>query len=83
MATISKNIPTLTFAPPEGGTIASTAAKLTFVSSSELLNQFNNASDVGTWTVKVNNPDAQSSGSVSFTVTNAHRHLQLQAYRRL
>ncbi len=25
-----QNIPTLTFVPPEGGTIASTAAKLTF-----------------------------------------------------
>jgi GH25 family lysozyme M1 (1,4-beta-N-acetylmuramidase) len=57
--------------PPEGDTIPSTAAKLTFVSSSQITYQFNNTSDVGTWTVKVNNPDAQSSGMASFTVTNS------------
>ncbi len=61
---------TLTFAPPEGGTIASTAIKLTFVSSSQITYLFNNAGDIGIWTVRVNNPDGQSSGAVGFTVTN-------------
>ena len=60
---------TLTFFPPEGGTIASTASKLTFVSSSQISYQFNNANDVGTWAVRVNNPNAQSSNTVNFTVT--------------
>ncbi len=59
---------TLTFVPPEGGTIASTASKLTFVSSSQLSYQFNDGSDVGTWSVKVNNPGGQSTGTVSFSV---------------
>ena len=60
---------TLTFVPPEGGTIASTASKLTFVSSSQISYQINNLSDSGSWTVKVNNPDGQSSGTAIFTVT--------------
>ena len=64
-----QNGATLTFVPPEGGTIASTASKLTFVSASQISYQFNDASDVGTWSVRVNNPDGQSSGSISFTVT--------------
>ncbi len=60
---------TLTFDPPTGSNITSNSAKLTFVSSSKITYQINNASDVGTWTVKVNNPDGQSSGTASFTVT--------------
>jgi len=59
---------TLTFIPPEGGTIPSTASKLSFISSSQLSYQFNNANDVGTWSVRVNNPDGQSSDYVNFTV---------------
>ena len=60
---------TLTFDPPTGSNIGSTASKLTFVSSSQLVYQFNNGNDVGTWTVRVNNPDGQSSGTYGFTVT--------------
>jgi len=60
---------TLTFVPPEGGTIASTASKLTFVSSSQLSYQFNNLSDAGAWSVTVNNPDGQHSNAWNFTVT--------------
>ncbi|HKH47463.1 MAG TPA: IPT/TIG domain-containing protein [Thermoanaerobaculia bacterium] len=59
----------LTFDPPTGSNIGSTASKLTFVSSSQLVYQFNNGNDAGTWTVRVNNPDGQSSGTYSFTVT--------------
>jgi RHS repeat-associated protein len=59
---------TLTFFPPEGGTIPSTASKLTFVSNSQISYQFNNANDIGTWSVSVNNPSGQSSNTVSFTV---------------
>jgi hypothetical protein len=63
---------TLTFVPPEGGTIASTASKLTFVSSSQLTYQFNNGSDSGSWTVTINSPDGtQHSSTASFTVTAA------------
>ena len=60
---------TLTFVPPEGGTIASTASKLTFVNANQLSYQFNNLSDTGTWSVTVNNPDGQHSNTFSFTVT--------------
>ena len=59
---------TLTFVPPEGGTIASTASKLTFVSSNQLSYLFNDGSDVGTWKVTVNNPNGQHSNAWSFTV---------------
>jgi hypothetical protein len=48
---------TLTFVPPEGGTISSTASKLTFVSTTQLSYQFNDASDIGPWSVTVNSPD--------------------------
>jgi hypothetical protein len=62
---------TLTFFPPEGGSIPSTSSKLTFVSSTQLSYQFNNANDVGTWSVRVNSPDGtQHSSTVSFTVTS-------------
>ncbi len=64
-----QNGATLTFDPPTGANINSTAAKLTFVSSTQINYQINNGSDFGTWTVKVNNPDGQSSGTMSFTVT--------------
>ena len=63
-----QNGATLIFVPPEGGTIPSTASKLTFVSSSQINYQFNNANDSGNWSVKVINPDGQSSNTVSFTV---------------
>jgi Flp pilus assembly protein TadD len=61
---------TLTFVTPEGGTIPSTASKLTFVSSSQLSYQFNNGNDVGTWSVTVNNPDGQRSNTASVPVTS-------------
>lgn len=64
-----QNGATLTFVPPEGGTIKSSAAKLTVVSSSQISYQINNLSDSGVWTVKVNNPDGKSSGVSRFTVT--------------
>gem|GEM_PF-3222923 len=60
---------TLTFFPPEGGTIPSNSNKLTFNSSTQLSYQFNNGNDVGTWSVRVNNPDEKSSNTVNFTVT--------------
>jgi hypothetical protein len=60
---------TLTFVDPQGDVYNSVAAKLTFVSSGQLDYQFNNGSDPGTWTVKVNN-GGSSSGTASFTVTN-------------
>ena len=44
---------TLTFVPPEGGTIQSTASKLTVNSSTQITYQFNNANDAGPWTVTV------------------------------
>ena len=60
---------TLTFDPPTGSNINSTASKLTFVSSSQLTYLFTPANDAGTWTVRVNNPDGQSSSAFGFTVT--------------
>ena len=66
-----QNGATLAFVPPAGGTIASTASKLTFVSSSQLSYQFNNLSDAGTWSVTVNNPDGQHSNAWNFTATQA------------
>ncbi len=63
-----QNGATLSFVPPEGGTINSFAAKLTFVSANQINYQINNLSDVGMWTVRVNNPDGQSSRPVSFMV---------------
>ena len=55
-----QNGATLTFDPPTGSNINSTASKLTFVSSSQLTYLFTPANDAGTWTVRVNNPDGQS-----------------------
>ena len=66
-----QNGATLTFVPPEGGTINSSAAKLTFVSANQINYQINNLSDRGNWTVRVNNPGGQTSSSVSFTVAAA------------
>jgi PBP1b-binding outer membrane lipoprotein LpoB len=60
---------TLTFDPPTGANINSTAGNLTFVSSNRFSYELNNGADVGTWTVTVNNPDGQTSNAVSFTVT--------------
>ncbi len=60
---------TLTFTDPQGNIIASTAAKLTFVSSSEINYQFNDASDAGSWSVRVNSADGTlHSSSNSFSV---------------
>jgi hypothetical protein len=60
----------LTFVNPKGMQIESAAPKLTFVSSSQLIYQFNNGGEwEGTWSVVVNNPGGQSSNPVSFTVT--------------
>ncbi|HLH87345.1 MAG TPA: NF038122 family metalloprotease [Xanthobacteraceae bacterium] len=64
-----QNGDTLTFIPPEGGSIASRSAKLTFISSTEIDYQFNDASDAGSWSVRVNSADGtQHSSYVSFTV---------------
>jgi pimeloyl-ACP methyl ester carboxylesterase len=59
---------TLTFDPPTGSNLNSNPSKLSFVSSNRIDYQFNNASDVGTWRVRVNNPDGQQSGWTSFAV---------------
>ena len=52
---------TLTFIDPHGTLIASTAAKLTFVSSSEIDYQFNDGGDPGTWNVEGQQPDGSHS----------------------
>ena len=62
---------TLLFNPPTGADIPSTASKLTYVNGGQLIYQFNNQNDVGTWTVRVDNPDGQSSAAQAFTVTAA------------
>src|SRR5438477_502096 len=63
---------TLTFTPPEGGSIASNPAKLTFMNSGEIDYQFNDASDAGSWSVRVNSPDGTLHSSfTSFTVATA------------
>ena len=63
---------TLTFTDPEGVSIASTASKLTFASSTEIDYQFNDGSDAGTWSVQVNSPDGTRHSSVnSFSVASA------------
>ncbi|MBC7784783.1 MAG: N-acetylmuramoyl-L-alanine amidase, partial [Burkholderiales bacterium] len=59
---------TLTFVAPGGQPFSSNASKLTFVSSGQIIYQFNSQSDVGTWTVRVNNPGGQPSNSKSFQV---------------
>jgi RHS repeat-associated protein len=59
----------LIFDPPSGPNIASTASKLTIVSSSQINYQVNNGNDIGTWQVRVINPDGQGSGWASFNVT--------------
>jgi hypothetical protein len=63
-----QNGATLTFRDPAGNLITSTASKLSFISSSRIDYQFNNAGAVGNWQVRVNNPDGQSSGYFTFTV---------------
>ena len=57
---------TITFHDPQGNAYGRTPA---FVSSSQLSTQFNDASDVGTWTVFVTNPGGQTSNTWSFSVT--------------
>ena len=60
----------LIFVNPKGASIESMAQKLTFVSSSQLIYQFNNGGEwVGAWNVRVHNPDGQDSNPFSFTVT--------------
>jgi RHS repeat-associated protein len=59
---------TVTFHDPQGNSYVRTPA---FVSSSQLSHAFNNDSDVGTWTVFVTNPNAQTSNTLSFTVTTS------------
>jgi hypothetical protein len=60
---------TLTFVPPEGGTIASTPSKLTVVSGGQISYQFDDGNDPGTWSVRVNSPDGTlHSGVANFTV---------------
>jgi hypothetical protein len=59
---------TLTLVTP-GGEI-STTSSLTFISSSQLRYEFNNRGEDGTWTVRVNNPDGQSSTAVSIAVSD-------------
>jgi hypothetical protein len=59
---------TLTFDPPTGSNIESSASKLTFVSSTRITYEINNGGDAGQWTVRVNNPDGQRSSAASFTV---------------
>jgi len=60
---------TLTFVDPQLNSIPSIATKLTFISGGQINYQFNNLGDVGIWKVTVNNPDAQRSNALSFTVT--------------
>ena len=60
---------TLTFDPPTGSNINSTASKLTFISTTQINYLFTPAGDTGTWTVRVNNPDGQQSNARSFAVT--------------
>jgi hypothetical protein len=63
---------TLTFVTPEGGTIQSTASKLTVNSHTQITYLINNQNDSGTWAVTVNSPDgSKHSNSGSFTVTGA------------
>src|SRR5207253_2290049 len=63
----------LTFVPPEGGTIGSTASKLTVNSSSQITYQINNLSDPGNWSVTVNSPDGtQHSSAAAFVVTGVN-----------
>ena len=60
---------TLTFTDKEGDTFANRVG--TFVSSTEIDYQFNDASDAGNWTVQVNTADGTlHSGSLSFTVSS-------------
>ena len=60
---------TLTFDPPSGVNIESSSSYLTFVSSSQIRYEINNDGDAGTWQVRVNNPDGQTSGYAGLTVT--------------
>ncbi|MFC2970485.1 hypothetical protein ACFOES_20495, partial [Acidimangrovimonas pyrenivorans] len=63
---------TLTFVDPQGTTIQSTSAKLTFVSGSEIDYQLNDAADAGTWQVRVNSSDGtQHSSYDAFSVAAA------------
>ena len=59
---------TVTFHDPQGNSYLRTP---TFVSSVQLSNQFDDNSDVGTWTVFVTNPNGQTSSTWSFAVTAA------------
>ena len=58
----------LTFHDPQGHTYNSNSSKLTYVNSGEIIYQFNDASDPGTWNVAVNNPDGGNSAPANFQV---------------
>ena len=63
---------TLTFVPPGGSAIPSTANNLTYHSSSQLSYQFNDSvfvggQGLGTWTVTVTSPGGQTSNAWNFT----------------
>src|SRR5437763_1826953 len=61
----------LPFRDPQGNpyTSATRPSRDGPVTAAEFDYQFNNCSDAGTWTLRVQNPDGQTSGSASFTVT--------------
>ncbi|MGA2071168.1 MAG: hypothetical protein ABSG97_07435, partial [Sedimentisphaerales bacterium] len=61
----------LLFTDPQGNpyTSANHSSYENRVSTSEFDYQLNNNSDAGTWTVKVQNPDGQTSAATNFTVT--------------
>jgi hypothetical protein len=64
-----QNGDTLTFTDPSGGIYQSDPNKLTFVSSTQIDYEFNDADDIGTWTVTVNSADGtQHSNTYSFAV---------------
>jgi hypothetical protein len=58
----------LTFHDPQGNLYYGNPTKLTFVSSSQIVYQFNDGSDAGTWAVFVTNPDGKTSNVWSFGV---------------
>jgi hypothetical protein len=59
---------TLSFVPPTGAPIQSTASRLIYVSSSQLSYKFNSGGDAGSWTIVVAIPDGRRSNPQVFTV---------------
>src|SRR6185312_15021057 len=64
-----QNGASLIFHDPQGNTYNSNPNKLTYINSTQIQYQFNDASDAGTWNVTVKNPDNQLSNQVNFSVT--------------